>query len=978
MRHIVLLVSVIALCFELPSAGQLDPQLAADIAGKPADQLVKVWIQLPSTENSKAFKNSLAQQSSSLALQHSTAIEHFKLEHKAAQRNLLSYLRTLPKNKAATNIKAHWLVNMVEAEVPVSDLAGLAARPDVETIYAVPRITSVLPVESFPAPVQTTSVQQNLTYVHAPDAWAAGYTGIGRTVCSFDTGVDGSHPALHDNWKGLDGDSAAAWFDPAKQLPYPHSISNCGYSPCNTSHGTHVMGIMVGHTTTDTLGVAPAAKWMSAAVIDIAGVSIVDAFEWAADPDGDPNTIGDMPDVINHSWGIKSVPCQNLFYDLIDNIEALGVVNVFSAGNEGSAVSSIRNPADRDLDSLDCFAVGNINSSTSIIDPTSSRGPSTCNGHFKPNVVAPGVAITSSIPGGLYGVISGTSMAAPHVSGLVALLRQKNPNATVDEIKKAILTSTDHLGHALPDNNYGWGLIDCMAALNALPPNNPSTPDLKVYRFDHAPISPGDTVTGYVWLKNAGSSVSSVTASLVAGNIALSILDGADSYGTLTAGDTVRSLGTYQAVVSDTVTVGSVLSLDFDITGSGYNVTRQLYFSVVPPTERTFITLNSGHIQFSVSDFGTFGFAGTTASESFFPLNGAGFNFTNFGNDLYEGGLMIGIDDAHVSDGIRNAAGEPDGDFGVSPGGNITLVPPKPTVTEQTSAAFSDDRAENPIGLSLTQNTYAYNYDPFQDFIILQYIIRNDSAVTRTNVYVGVYTDWDIPQYYSNSGGFDVTNQFNWTAYYNGSTLTRYRGVKIVQGGTATGFTQSGNLVLYPNLGNGFTETEKMQSLSDGFIRADSFKTTTNPKDLLQITAARINSMAPGQVDTIAFAFLAGTTFGDITNAAINAQDAYLTSVTDVNDEGPDGNLPIAFALHQNYPNPFNPTTTIGFSLARASNYTLTIYNIAGQKVHEVTGSSRAGEVEIEWDARTFASGIYLYRLTAGNRTDSKKMLLLK
>ena len=136
--------------------------------------------------------------------------------------------------------------------------------------------------------------------------------------------------------------------------------------------------------------------------------------------------------------------------------------------------------------------------------------------------------------------------------------------------------------------------------------------------------------------------------------------------------------------------------------------------------------------------------------------------------------------------------------------------------------------------------------------------------------------------------------------------------------------------------------------------------------------------MAPGQVDTIAFAFLAGTTFGDITNAAINAQDAYLTSVTDVNDEGPDGNLPIAFALHQNYPNPFNPTTTIGFSLARASNYTLTIYNIAGQKVHEVTGSSRAGEVEIEWDARTFASGIYLYRLTAGNRTDSKKMLLLK
>ncbi|HKK20237.1 MAG TPA: S8 family serine peptidase, partial [candidate division Zixibacteria bacterium] len=394
MHRIGLILTILAFSFESLLAGDLDPQLANQISGKTGDQTVKVWIQLPRTENIKAFKTSLSAQSTSLAVQHSVAMKHFRTEHAAAQKSLLSYLKSLPKGKSATRIKSHWLVNMVEAEVPISDLSDIAARPDVKMVYAVPRITAITPVETSPAPAQTTSVQPNLTYIHAQDAWVAGYTGKGRLVCSFDTGVDGSSPYIHDNWKGLDGDSAAAWFDPSKNLPYPHSISNCGYIDCNTNHGTHVMGIMVGHSSTDTIGVAPDAKWISAAVIDLAGTSIVDAFEWAADPDGDPNTIGDMPDVINNSWGILDAGCENLFFNLIDNIEALGIVAIFAAGNEGTlGTSTIRNPAVRALDSLDCFAVGNVNNS-GVLNGSSSRGPSTCpGGAIKPNVVAPGTTI---------------------------------------------------------------------------------------------------------------------------------------------------------------------------------------------------------------------------------------------------------------------------------------------------------------------------------------------------------------------------------------------------------------------------------------------------------------------------------------------------------------------------------------------------------------------------------------------------------
>ncbi|MFQ5607623.1 MAG: T9SS type A sorting domain-containing protein, partial [Candidatus Zixiibacteriota bacterium] len=95
-----------------------------------------------------------------------------------------------------------------------------------------------------------------------------------------------------------------------------------------------------------------------------------------------------------------------------------------------------------------------------------------------------------------------------------------------------------------------------------------------------------------------------------------------------------------------------------------------------------------------------------------------------------------------------------------------------------------------------------------------------------------------------------------------------------------------------------------------------------------------------------------------------------LSTVTEV--------LPTHFALSQNYPNPFNPTTKINVSLPSASEYSLTIYNVSGQKVHEFTGQNDAGVVTVEWEASSFASGIYFYKLVAGDFASTKKMLLLK
>jgi len=957
-------------------AGQLTDNLQAQVLSHPADQILSVWIELRSDRTTPLLAAALADQPLTRAERHRRVLAHLQTNNPERQRELVAALRRMEAAGQAHNIKAHWLVNVIEAEVAAGVLTDLARRDDIDMIYAPPRLTAIVPDKSDAGVVMSAGVSENLTFINADDAWAAGYTGVGRLVCTFDTGVDGDHQALAGSWKGNDGNFAAAWLDRRYDgQALPRTIPNCGYTPCNTNHGTHTLGSIVGRdpSTGDTTGVAPGARWISAAVIDITGTSIIDAFEWAADPDGDLNSLEDVPDVINHSWGVSDVGCQSLFFDMIDATEALGIVNIFAAGNEGSGAATIRNPADRALDSIDCFAVGNVDarSATPVVYSSSSRGPSDCNGAIKPNVTAPGVSIRSTWPGGSYNTMTGTSMAAPQVCGLVALMRQKNPNATVDQIKTAILTTARDFIYSLPDNDYGWGVVDCMAALNALPVDN-LVPNVQVYAFDHPPIVAGDTVRGTIVLRNIGNDVTNLSAVLSGAEPLMTVLAGSADFGAILTDDTVRSADQIEVVVSDLALEGSILSLDLNLTGSGaYSQTRKLCFLVEPRLERAVATHDVGLIRFSLTSFGSYGLG----DDSFFPAGGEGFTFEGSPDYLYEGGLIIGADAAHVSDGLRNATGELDGDFGVLPGGNLTVIDPGPAGSQQITARFGDHRAENPLGLEITQHSFAYPDYPNDDFIILRYIITNTQPFAVDGLYVGLYLDWDVVNWLINAGGFNVFDEFVWIARNDGGSMIEPRGAMLLEGPLATGLTSPGTLVTWDDNGDGFTEAEKYWALTNGTV-SDSFYINSST-DLIQLIAAGPLSLSTGQIDTVAFALLASNDLSGMTDASDRARDAYVGLVTDVDDDPP-GSLPDGFVLHQNYPNPFNPTTTISFVLPRKSDYRLSIYNIAGQKVTEFAGQGRLGVNRIVWEAEGMASGVYLYKLTVGDHTAGRKMLLLR
>lgn len=961
-------------------AGYVADQLQREVETGGTDDLIHVVIVPVSDHNSAAMKAAVTRTYATRAEQYRAAMSELKDVASRTQTPALRLVNDLAGRGRARNVKSFWIDNVIEAEVAAADIAALAADPSIEEIVLYPTVVS-LPMASAPA-MEVAGVEDNLKFIKADSAWKAGYDGKGRIVCNFDTGVDGMHPALYANYRGNKGYPASAcWFSSVDGSTYPHYFTTAG-TVDNAAHGTHTMGIMVGHSPTgDTIGVAPGADWIAAVAIDVPGTSLFEAFQWAADPDGDPNTVTDLPDVINNSWGIPNIGCDRIFWRLIDNVEALGIVTIFAAGNEGPSVSSLRNPANRADDSLTNFAVGATWRDSAIVYQYSSRGPSNCdNVSIKPNVVAPGHPIRSSKPSGAYGYLSGTSMAAPHVSGAVAILRQKNPDATVDQIKTALLTSARDIGSPGKDNTYGWGLIDIMAALRKL--DELTRPSLHVAAMPHPDIYPGDTLHIPLTLTNVGGSASSVIAQFSRPDHGISLLTDVIGFGTILKDSSAVGNATLDLVFGEDLEPGQTVGLDMDLSDGGtYAENQRLEFFIGNRGSRQWFDHDAGRAKFTVSNYGAYGFygykSGTGMDGSFVPLGYLGFQLDRDTNDLYEGALVIGTGPTRVSDCAKNIAIDPDDDFAVCPNSPLVAHEPGADADQETVCCFDDRDAEHPIGLTITQKTFGWADDPDNRFIIMEYIITNSSGATVNGIRVGLFLDWDIRTYYQDHGGFRQADNLGYLCWFNNNTADTvdFRGVKVLNAEGMTGH----RIFQYGEISNSnFTEAKKYEGLSGGFV----YGTYDGIADLSHMTSTGPFNLAPGATDTAAFAVIGGATWNQFMEAAVQAEQKYdiVTAVED--DDG--APLPAAFTLDQNHPNPFNPTTTISFALPKTTSARLDIFDILGRTVRTLhDGPLAAGTHAIVWDGkdgegRTVASGIYFYRLRAGEASQTRKMILVK
>jgi subtilisin family serine protease len=452
-----------------------------------------------------------------------------------AQRNILADLSTV----RAENVHCNFLVSRISLKTTPDVIRALAQREDVESVFD----DFTVKLDDPASADLTDTPGWNISKVCADSVWIEGYTGAGIVVSNIDTGVDVTHPAFGGRWRSTDG-----WFDAVNGQTSPYD---------DHGHGTHTMGTICGGDGLgpfeDDIGVAPGATFVCAKGFDSGGSGqaswIQDAFDWIA------NT--GRPKVCSNSWGSYNRTTTEWF-PYVQNLRNLGIVVVFSIGNNGGGgIGSSLPPGSYPL----CISAG-ATSAGDTIRGFSSRGPAPDQDPWSdssfwprpdwnlinPSVAAPGYHVRSAQPGGGYQNMDGTSMACPHVAGAAALLLEARPNLTHDQIFNILADNADHVpagGDTWPNNYYGWGRLNCQRAIIAAA-NRPNV-ILTRSQITEDPngngwLDPGEAANLIASLKNSfGAPATDLVGILRVSDPYVTVTDSLANYGTVAGLDTANN-----------------------------------------------------------------------------------------------------------------------------------------------------------------------------------------------------------------------------------------------------------------------------------------------------------------------------------------------------------------------------------------------------------------------------------------------------
>ena len=408
-------------------------------------------------------------------------------EHaKRTQASVLEHLKGMD-----VSYQSFWISNDILVSLDAEKIPALLALPEIQNAYLNQPFKSTLPQTSQDNQLRSVNaIEWNISQINAPDVWALGYNGEGVVIAGQDTGYKWDHPALihtYRGWNGIQVDHNYNWHD---SISNPNIVceSNGQAAACDDhGHGSHTMGSMVGDDRNgNQIGVAPGAQWIGCRNMNQGNgtpATYMACFQWFMQPtdiNGQNPDSSKAPQVINNSWGcpdFEGCTDPDVMKTVVENVTAAGILVVTAAGNSGSSCGSVDTPTAIYEAAL---TVGSSTSSDSI-SGFSSRGPVTVDGsnRLKPDVVAPGSNIRSARLNDGYGPSSGTSMAAPHVAGVAALLLSAFPHlrGQPETLKNILMasaeakTSTQTCGNvsgtSSPNNTFGWGRLDAMAAFEA-------------------------------------------------------------------------------------------------------------------------------------------------------------------------------------------------------------------------------------------------------------------------------------------------------------------------------------------------------------------------------------------------------------------------------------------------------------------------------------------------------------------------------
>lgn len=788
-------------------------------------------------------------------------------------------------------------------------------------------------------------------------------------IAVVDGGVDIDHADLLANiWvnpgeivgNGVD-DDGNGFVDDVRGWNFANNTNNPSglvTAPESADHGTLVAGI-TGAVTDNAIGVAGISWNAKIMPINTGGLTDDDGLPFAFE--GVLYAINNGADIINMSWGRVGSPSR-FEQDIIRMGVEAGIAMVASAGNDAN--SQLNYPPAYDgvlsvaaTDDSD-FKANFSNFGTTV------------------DVAAPGVSILGTLDGDNYGHGSGTSFSAPIVSGVIALVRAQNPQYSGLQAAEQVRVTADNIDARNPAyaGLLGSGRVN---ALRAVSETNIASLRISEVSFNDegfdGVIQPGESIEINLKFVNFLAPASSV-------NLTLTSLD---PLATVTnPGATIASIGTFEeqtasfnVQVSSSATRGEELEFSVAI-DYGSREDQESFILQVQPA---FVTADINNIGTSFTSVGRIGFAVTETDP---PSGGIGFRFNNSSNLLFEGGIICGTGSDRISNSVRSELLGGDltmnRDFETTDDGDIRISTNGRLVDEESFTAYNDNNSNTPMDLRIEQETFAMTDSPNDDFILIRFTIHNEGAIELENFHFGLFFDWDIDEanLAQNIADYDAGRRLGYV--YDVKT---FAGVRLLTNNAAVSYRAIYNddqAFENPSWGiyDGFSDAEKWESISSGVQFTQS-----GPGDVSHTIAAGPINIASQDSIQIGFALLAGTELVDLLANADAAQQAWDTLFPELSSSLP--GVPTAFSLPQNYPNPFNPTTSIRYDIATATKVELTIYNMLGQKIRTLVSENKnPGTYIAQWDGRNEVgqapSGVYFYRLTAGEFSQVRRMLLLR
>ena len=994
-----LTLAVVILCSTATSsfAGRLSPGLERMMRDMKGSDELTVLVSLQDQAPIASLDQSLHASRARMADRHRTIVDALRETAARSQGPLLQELSTRKAAGTVRGYTAYWITNAIIVATNVDGVRQLATRSDVDVIEAelVPKL-----IEPFPSAekssgdvVTAIGITPGVVNIGARRVWEElGINGTGALIGGLDTGVDGTHPALASRWRGNFAPASECWHDAVgfgDPTPVDHHY-----------HGTHTMGTMTGLAPLDTIGVAPGALWIADNSINqgVGGAfdsDIINAFQWFADPDGNSNTLADVPDVVQNSWGINEgfggnyVDCDSRWWAAIDNCEAAGVCVTWSAGNEGPGPTSLRSPADRATTPYNTFSVGaTLHSPPFTIAGFSSRGPSGCGGPYamKPEISAPGVSIYSAQPGGGYQYLDGTSMAGPHVAGVVALMRSANPDVDVQTIKQILMDTAVDLGPGGEDNTYGHGFLNAYDAVIAVLTGygridgtvtdgtfgtpiaganvdvlaDPRAATTNASGFFSITLPAGTwtleySAPGYV----TGQLVVQVTAQQVAnGSFAMTRLPDP------TVGITPTSL-------SVTLPPGQQTPRQIDITNTGGGTLNYTVSLQNAPAAHHGPTNGDGTLEDLPAIIPTtpngsggpdaFGHYWIDSDDPYGPtyswveLAGVGTQYL-IGDNNYTASLPLGFSFPYYGNNYTSLHVSVNGFVSfTSPSGayNVNGTIPNAADPDDMIAAFWDDLN----GLDGGQ-LYTYQDAPNSRFIV----------------------EWkNIPRF--GTGGVQKET-FEIILNSDGTILAQYQSVSNATSATVGIENATGSDGLQVNYNAAYLHNNMAIRFSNQapvpWLSVAPLSGTIPPQSAGFVTAT-FNAVVPLGTYHALIRFGTNDPFNPIVDLPVTL------NVSDATDALVDVAAPTRFELGAPRPNPAGAATSVQYTVpAGAGNVSIAIYDVAGRHVRQlVQGVMPLGRYMANWDARDdegrrVASGVYFYRMDATAFSQVRKVTILK